>query len=121
MPDYNIKQLRGAFGAGMAAAEKAAGTAEKEAKLVGKSFHSFKNGIVEWQGRILGEPSAGVFLIQLYSWIDGRETDQKLIPFSEMQDWAFYASDEAMIAAYENKYAAETRAWARARWESTPA
>lgn len=111
MSGYNLGQLRGAFGAGMAAAEK-------KGAIVGKHFHSFHDyGIVNWQGRILSEPTPSTFLVQLYSWIDGNETEQKLISFAEMENWRFYSSDKEMVKAYEKKYGPETMAWTKAQWE----
>jgi hypothetical protein len=79
--------------------------------LVGKWFHSLKkdpryprcvNGIVEWQGQIIGKPEPGWYLIQLYEWFMGSQTDQRLVPFAEMAGWLFYESDESM--RYSSEY-----------------
>lgn len=118
MGKYEIGQLRGAFGAGVAAANKANGKAEQEGSLVGKSFHNFRDGgIVQNQGRVLSEPTSGVFLIQFYSWLDGRETSQKLVPLSEMMDWAFYPNDDEMKTAYDNIHEPKLRAHNQAQLE----
>lgn len=67
--------------------------------LVGKWFHSIvvrDDGcrIVEWQGEVLGQTADGRYLIQLYSWVDGCPTDQRLVTGPEMQAWCFYDSDK---------------------------
>ena len=51
--------------------------------LKGKFFHSFEEGRVAWQGCILGSPSPGYYLVQLFSWLDGRPTNQQIVPLRE--------------------------------------
>jgi hypothetical protein len=82
--------------------------------MIGKWFHSFNNGIVRWQGRILAAPSDGLYLVQLYSWVMGEETDQVLVPLADMKDWSFYSSSEDMGFAYEYRYRHKVEEYARA-------
>lgn len=91
---YEIGQLKGAFSAGVK-------KGEQKGDLIGKHFHSFKEDFIHWQGRILSSPSEGAFLVQLYSWFDGCETDQVFVKFDDMLDWKFYDTDVAMNTAYE--------------------
>ena len=98
---YNISQLKGAWGAGRAMAEKQ----PNDKGLIGKWFHSFEeDGRVKWQGRIVSAQAEGLFLIQLYSWISGSPHDQKLIHIKDMVSWVFYEDSEDMICAYENEH-----------------
>ena len=72
--------------------------------LIGKWFHSFgKSGRFKLQGQILSAKSDNYYLIQLYCWVYGHPTEQKLIPFSEMADWIFYETSEEMTAAYRRE------------------
>jgi len=68
--------------------------------LPGNWFHSFENDKTKWQGQILSAEPNNYFLIQLYSWLHGTPTDRKLIHFSEMVDWNFYATDKDMRYAH---------------------
>ena len=65
--------------------------------LVGKFFHTFENDKIQHQGQILSAEPDDYFLIQYFSWIDGGTTNRELIPFSEMVNWIFYETEEAMI------------------------
>jgi hypothetical protein len=68
--------------------------------IVGMFFHSYENNAICWQGQILRELKDGSFLVQLYSWINGCPTDQKIVSMSDIKDWSFYSSDEEMRYAY---------------------
>ena len=71
--------------------------------LTGQFFHSLDgDGQVNWQGYVVGSPEPGWYLIQLYSWADGGPTLRRLVSFSEMKDWLFYESAEAMNFSYEH-------------------
>jgi hypothetical protein len=65
----------------------------------GKWFHSWKDGEIEWQGCVLCE-NADTATVQLFSWLDGHPTDQKVIPVSSMRDWSFYRTPRAMRRRY---------------------
>jgi hypothetical protein len=69
--------------------------------LTNRWFHSRKDGKINWQGRILGKVREGRYLVQLYSWLDGGPTNQKIVAVEEMDDWDFYDSDKDMNWAYE--------------------
>lgn len=71
--------------------------------LRGKFFHSFgEEGFVEWQGQILGQAPGGFYLVQLFSWMIGEESNCLLVPFSEMTDWYFYQNADAMKFSYDH-------------------
>ena len=77
------------------------------ASPVGKFFHSvyekgeadsggeLMEGKIKWQGRVLSAQPGDCFLVQLYSWVHGGETDRKLIPVAQMVNWIFYPSQAA--------------------------
>jgi hypothetical protein len=77
---------------------EAANNANKS--IVGLWFHSIKDGSIEWQGRIVKSVENDCYIIQLYSWIDGYPTDQKMVLFSDMQNWNFYRTDKDMRRAW---------------------
>jgi hypothetical protein len=85
---YSLAQLRSAWGAGRAQAVR---DGEVD-PLEGKYFHSFKDGRLHWQGRVLHSMREGYYLVQLYSWLDGRPTNQQLVAYDSMLDWHFYTS-----------------------------
>jgi hypothetical protein len=80
--------------------------------LIGKFFHSYKDGETQWQGQVLSRPSAGLYLVQLFEWLMGEPSDQKLISLAEMKEWTFYDTVEEWTGAYEQKY--PNRKWADA-------
>ena len=65
--------------------------------LVGKFFHSFKEERVEWQGRIEAEIAEGRFLVQLFSWLDGRSTEERIFHIKDVLEWRFYSDQEEWI------------------------
>ena len=70
--------------------------------LVGKWFHSFgESGTVKWQRTVLSQINSEVFLVQLYEWIVGEATYQKLVKLSEMLEWNFYDTNEDMKDAFK--------------------
>lgn len=65
--------------------------------LEGHHFHSLgTDGKIEWQGYVVAQVQPGWFMVQLYSWLDGRQTNRKLVPFEKMVDWLFYATNDDM-------------------------
>ena len=64
--------------------------------LKGKFFHS---KAIDWQGQIVDELAPGYFLLQLFSWLDRRPTDQVTVALADMRGWKFYHSNEAMAEA----------------------
>lgn len=68
----------------------------EKSKLVGKWFHSFKDGKLCWQGQILSQEQDGFFLIETYDWVCGEAFSQQLVSFKDMVDWRFYRTDEDM-------------------------
>ncbi|MCD2451646.1 hypothetical protein GO003_014720 [Methylicorpusculum oleiharenae] len=70
--------------------------------LEGSFFHTFcDDGQVKWQGEFLKEFDDGRYLIQLFSWIDGRPTIQKIITGKETIGMSIYPTAESMDLAWE--------------------
>ena len=66
--------------------------------LTGKFFNSDdERGI---QGQVLGEVQSGFYLVQLYSWLDGGTSSQKIVTVNDMVDWDFYSTLENMRDHY---------------------
>lgn len=97
---YSLSQLRGAWGAGKAAAEKEM----NRPPLVGKYFHSIKNGQVHWQGKVVSELPDSKYLVQLFSWLDGAPTNQEIINLSDMENWRFYATHSSWVNAGDKTF-----------------
>lgn len=90
------------FGAGYHAGV-ASKVATQSEGVVGSSFHNFTDkGEIHNQGRILSEVSAGKYMVQFYSFLDGRETTRQIFSLAEIENWTFYPSDEEMNVAYES-------------------
>ena len=56
---------------------------------------------LDYQGRVLDYLPPRLVLVQLFSWIDGRATAQKLLEVTD--DWDFYETSEVMNGAYETE------------------
>lgn len=74
--------------------------------LTGRFFHTFLNDgsqrkVIQYQGQVLGKVNDSHYLVQLFSFLDGRPTTQHVFCVSEMTSWVFYASDAEMREAYE--------------------
>ena len=97
---YSLSQLRGAWGAGKAAAEKEM----KRPPLVGKYFHSIKDGKVDWQGKVLSELPDHKYLVQLFSWLDGAPTNQEIVGLDDMDNWRFYMTHAVWVDAGDKTF-----------------
>jgi hypothetical protein len=73
---------------------------KKTGGLIGLFFHTYSNGKIYWQGHIEQKLDSGSYLVQLFSWLTGEPTDKKIVNDSEMKDWSFYDSNEAMRLSY---------------------
>ena len=69
--------------------------------LEGKFFHTFIDKQIEWQGYIISEPKNDFFLVQLFDWILGEPSNQKLVNINDMLSWNFYDSVEEMNDNYD--------------------
>ncbi|MCX6966511.1 MAG: hypothetical protein NTZ46_01805 [Verrucomicrobia bacterium] len=78
--------------------------------LVGRFFHSIENGKVVWQGTVIGRVSEEVYLVQLFEWLMGEPSDQRLVGVNEMTQWLFYSSQDEMTYSYEHGTASKKRA-----------
>jgi len=56
---------------------------------------------VNRQGQVIGEPSSEMYVIQLYSWSDGRPTTQEIVGFDGMCGWRFYETHQKWLDAGE--------------------
>ncbi len=71
--------------------------------LIGKFFHSRNRfGKVEWQGRVIGSPEPGIYLVQLFEWGMGEPNIQRLVTIEDMVTWLFYPDGEAMDYSYQH-------------------
>ena len=68
--------------------------------LVGKWFHSFAHDKVKNQGQIISKKDDYV-LVQLYSWMLGEASCQKLFPVESIVEWDLYDTAEEMRDVFE--------------------
>lgn len=79
---------------------------KKQDGIVGYFLHTFhENGDINWQGRILGREGDS-YIVQLYSWMSGFETNCVLIHrdvvadhtkcrlYAGNEEWVFYGEQE---------------------------
>ena len=67
-----------------------------------KWFHTYKeDGDITYQGHVLDYAPPQFVLVQLFSWIDGHPTHQKLFNLDD-HDFNFYDSQKDMRNAYKN-------------------
>lgn len=76
--------------------------------LIGQFFHSINGqGVVEWQGCILGSPSPGWYYVQLYEWGFGEANVRRIVPFGIINNWLFYSTSDEMRHSYDHGVARE--------------
>lgn len=70
-------------------------------ELVGHYFLVFEQREGEkkpkHQGRLIGQITEDIYLVELYSWITGSVTNRKLASLREMVDWYLYDDHETFI------------------------
>lgn len=71
--------------------------------LCGKWFHSYVDGIIQWQGQVLSVKD-DYALVQLYNWTEGVATVIKKVSLIDMESWGFYPTNDAMNEAYYKAY-----------------
>jgi len=64
-----------------------------------KWFHTYKDTEIAWQGHVLDYLPPRLVLVQLFSWLDGQPTCQKLLEVTD--DWSFYDTQEDMRDAWD--------------------
>ena len=74
---------------------------ERGVMLKGKWFHTRdpETRHLDYQGHVLDYLPPRLVLVQLFSWIDGRATAQKLLEVTA--HWDFYETNEMMRDAHE--------------------
>ncbi len=52
-------------------------------------------------GQFLGLASPGLYRVQLFEWITGSESEQRLVPATDMRYWKVYDTEEQLRDSYE--------------------
>ena len=91
--------------------------------MVGTFFHSkTEDGALNWQGLIITDLGDGLYRVQLYGWLWGDPTLQKLVKLSDMLDWDFYRDRESWVDAggeYQTRLADDLALKHRQKREAT--
>jgi hypothetical protein len=75
--------------------------------MIGSWFHRLENDEIVWQGVVVAEPAATVYLCQIEKLEPGAENVQRLIPLEKMvnddegYDWRFYDSRQEALEAFQ--------------------
>ncbi len=72
-----------------------------QATLTGLWFHSRHDDDIVWQGQIVRDLGNGKYLVQLFEWIMGEPSVQKIVLASDMTAWDFYGTNDEMNEASE--------------------
>jgi hypothetical protein len=72
----------------------------KSDSLVGSFF--LADNERQWQGCVVAEPSPGIYLVELFSWLMGESSDQMLVRIGDMLDWQFYDTADWMRGQYKD-------------------
>lgn len=80
--------------------EMMADRALEPGSLVGSFFHGTADR--SWQGCVVAEVAPQVYLVELFEWIAGSSSEQKLVRLEEMLGWRFYDDAKWMNNAYDN-------------------
>lgn len=70
------------------------------ATMDGLWFHSRKDGKIHWQGCIHRDLLNGFLVVQLFDWLMGDPSVQKVVPFEDALQWDFYPTSRAMRRAW---------------------
>ena len=55
-----------------------------------------------WQGRVVAEPDAGLYLVELFKWLSGSSSEQVLVRVEDMMTWSFFDDADWMRSQYEH-------------------
>ena len=70
--------------------------------LFHKYFHTFnEKHEIKYQGRIEGKIQEGYYIVQLYGWLFGQPSCQKIFHIDDMREWDFYIDEDEMKSAYD--------------------
>jgi hypothetical protein len=75
--------------------------------LVGKYFHTIKDGRVQHQGQIMAKVDDTHYLVDLISFLTGMCTNQRLYAVTDMKDWLIYGTQGDMMFSYEHGVASQ--------------
>jgi hypothetical protein len=80
--------------------------------LVGRFFHTWRDPAeagehstiirgraLNWQGHVVDQIDDAVYLVELFSWLDGCPTDTQIATLDDMRSWTFYDSSLEMQIA----------------------
>jgi len=70
--------------------------------LVGRFFHSLKDGQIHWQGAVHGNPEPGWYMVVLFEWVTGAPNVERLVRIEEMASWFFYRDAEEMKESFDS-------------------
>jgi len=70
-------------------------------RLVGTFFHTYENESIQYQGQVLSRVSGLTYLVQLYEWLLGTPSEQRIESAENMAAWKFYDAADDWRYEYE--------------------
>lgn len=75
---------------------------ESDDPVIGRFFHSFSDtGEIQWQGQVTARINQSHYLVQLFEWVIGADSTERIVGVDQMTGWTIYRTDEDMRDAYE--------------------
>jgi hypothetical protein len=69
--------------------------------IVGRFFHTLKEGQIFEQGEVISRPEPGWYLVTVFDWLTGDPYVCRLVRLEDMTEWFFYENSEMMRHAYK--------------------
>jgi len=57
----------------------------------------------QYQGCVIAEPCPGIYLVELFDWLIGESSEQRLVKIERMMNWHFFDEHEWMRNAYRDR------------------
>lgn len=77
--------------------------------MIGKHFHTLKDGKIHYQGQIMSKVDDHHYIVDLFSFLSGMCTCQRLYALADMKDWLLYETQAEMMHSYDHGVASRMK------------
>jgi hypothetical protein len=77
--------------------------------LVGKHFHTLKDGKIHYQGQIMSKAGDDQYIVDLFSFLTGMCTCQRMYSLADMKDWLLYDTQADMMHSHDHGVASRMK------------